>query len=276
MVKWWGRWKRIPFPQTRKPNHAPFKEKRRIPRTRDVHPKPMHIGYRLVGYGNEAAVYQIPGRGIVHKFWRMQWILAHYPMFDIRWRTRGRLFQQASARAAKWLDSQEGRSTFENPRFGGLGVDKVPIEKGAHGIPMEQFRRITFVLSHASRDILRRARNEGIPSPAIARVVMHPKKLLYVLELTDLSKKDHIIFSGNELEVRNRNSAIKNFEEIKRGIERDKRILRQMGLEEDLDTHTMNSAWLIRLNERTRIGERILWDVTNLKTSGQRKELMRE
>jgi hypothetical protein len=215
-----------------------------------IHPKPRLDEYRLVNQGKEAALYQIPGRRVVHKFWRQDWILSTYPMFN----SSGQIFIRAAKRAAKRFNTSSMADT-----------DRTESKSIAHrGIPLGQFRRITFVLSHVSQDILNQARAAGIPSPAVARVVPHPTKDLYVLELTDVSKPGHKIISGNDF-VRDYKTRCSNFNAITGGIDEDRKILLKLGYEEDSPNHPPNSAWLVRLNEKTGKAKRFLWDVTNLR-----------
>ena len=216
----------------------------------EVHPKKEYPPYELVNSGKEAAIYSRPGTGVVHKFWRQGWILANYPMFD----SKGRLFKQAAKRAAEEFQSQTHDAELRQKK------DHVH-----RGIPIEQFSKITFILSKVSEDIINRARRAGILAPTIARAINHPFKPLYVLELSDLSKEGHKIISGNELKAEHSRNPIRNFKEIMEAIEKDKAKLGQLGYKEDIENHPINSAWLIRINEKTREAERFLWDATNLR-----------
>ncbi len=210
-------------------------------------------GYQLIGYGREAALYRKPAAKVVHKFWRQDWVLAHYPIF----RSGKRYFTRAASRAAERFtraDSENRHDLIEKER------SDVP----HHGIPIDDFRRITLILSVASQDLIRQARTLGIPTPKVARAIPHPTKPLYVLEISDLSKKGHSILTGNELYNENKRQRIENYRELLDAIKEDEKKLAERGYVQDLKNHPANSSWIIRINNRTRIAERFFCDVTNM------------
>ena len=135
------------------------------------HPKRTIYSYPFVNSGFEAALYSVKGKGVIHKFWRQDWILANYQIFH----SGKKAFAKARKRAQKRFQSGHDPLPVENP--------KIP----HHGIPIKQFKMITFVLSKASEDIFNQARKKRIPVPEIAKAIRHPKKDLYILELSDLS-----------------------------------------------------------------------------------------
>lgn len=247
--------KPVPKQQPRKPAERERRKTPRPPKGQELHPRPVQYGYQRIGYGNEAALYRIPERRVVHKFWRQEWILAHYPMFD----SRGRLFRQMVRRAEGRINPSQSAIFQHDTQHQGP-------QRIYHGLPVEQFGRITWILSRFSQDLLDQARRNGIPTPRIARTVSHPTKPgMYVLELSDLSKPKHTIASIHELPEIAHAHPVDNLPEIMRGIQEDKRVLRRLGYEEDRAEHAPGSAWIVRINDRTHRAERFLWDVTNLR-----------
>ncbi|MFH1256657.1 MAG: hypothetical protein V1494_05190 [Candidatus Diapherotrites archaeon] len=205
---------------------------------------------RFVGLGKEAVIYRLPGKGVVHKYWRQAWILANYKMLD----SKGLRYEQAARRAQKGFESDMHGHTIE--------------KKGHsfHGLPIKEFGKITFILSKTTEDILKRAGKVGIPVPRIAETILHPKQPLYILKLSDLSKEGCDIISGELLSDPRIQSVISNYSELQRAIRRDTAKLYELGYEQDIDLHPPNSAWLIRINKKTGKAERFLWDATNLKS----------
>ena len=227
-----------------------------VARTR--HPRRVIYSYPFVSAGREAALYRVRGRGVVHKFWRQDWILANYKMF----RNEKRAFAKSAKRA--------------QDRFR-TGHDLAPVENTEvphRGIPIEQFKKITFIMSKTSEDIINQARKKEIPVPEVARAISHPKKDLYILELSDLTKKGHTIVSGNEF-ISMYTKKVKNAEEIQAGMDQDLKKLKRLGYEQDLDTHPPYSSWLVRINNKTQEAERFLWDPTNLRIK-QRKVRLKQ
>ncbi len=212
------------------------------------HPKREIYTYPFLSKGFEAALYKVKEKNVVHKFWRQDWILANYPMFA----SGKRAFKQASRRAAKRFSSSHDALLKED------------YSAPHHGIPIEKFKMITFIMSKTTEDIIKQAGKAGIPVPPVARTVRHPKKDLYIVELSDLSKPGRTIFSGNEFV---RNPGIKP--EIKGRIvelmNNDAEKLFEMGYEQDIETHPVYSAWLVRVDKKTGKAERFLWDPTNLR-----------
>lgn len=219
-----------------------------MPRTRNkIHPRKEMPRYALVNSGKEAALYRPAGQHMIHKFWRQDWVLSRYDFFQ----NGKRVYRKASKRAGRRFDSDMVTGeTVEQPNI------------THHGLPADQFRKITLILSTTTEDIIRQAKNIGIPTPPHVRAAPHPSKPLYIVEMSDLSKPGYSIASGMHLE--HLKKIVKNTDELLRLIEEDKRKLAALGYYED-SLHPKNSAWLIRYNEKTGIGERFLWDVTNLK-----------
>ena len=124
---------------------------------KERHPKKTIYDYPLLNSGFEGVIYK-KGNGTVLKLWRQDWILAHYKMLA----SGKKAFGNAAKRAQRRFHSEHDILTVEDK--------SIP----HHGIPMEKFRMITFIMSKASEDILSRARAEGIPVPQVARTVRHP------------------------------------------------------------------------------------------------------
>jgi hypothetical protein len=165
-----------------------------------------------------------------------------------------RVHKRAAQRASRRFSSRDHATLTSSE------LKEVP----HHGLPLSQFSKITFVLSGMTEDVLNQARTSGIPCPPVAKMVHHPYKEMFVVEMSDLSKRGHRIVSGNELDLPETKKLIKNADEIKKGIESDKSKLLKLGLKIDSTIHPPDSAWLVRINEKTGVAERFLWDATNL------------
>lgn len=217
-------------------------------RNNGVHPRREMPLYNLVNSGMEAALYRHAPNNKIHKFWRQDWILSRYRFF----KNGKRVYKNAGRKSARMFDSDL--------------VTAATVEKKGiahHGIPIEEFRKITLVLSTTTEDIIRQAKAVGIPVPSRVKAVPHKTKPLYIVEFTNLSKPGCKIISAAYLP--DMAAQIKNSGKLLQLIEQDKGKLKELGYHEDL-LHPQHSAWLIRYNERTGIGERFLWDVTNLRT----------
>jgi len=224
----------------------------RVLRNRRFPEKSLDGGFELVNSGREAALYRLNGvKGRVFKFWRQDWILSNYKLLS-----NG---QPAHKRAAK-------RAARRFHSLSHLHLDMVEKKNVPHhGLPINEFRKVTFVLSGMTEDVLNAARALGIPAPRVARMVLHPTKELYIVEMSDLSKKGADIISANELLNPNVAKKVKNASELIRLMGEDQRKLALNGIIEDSSNlHPPLSPWLIRVNTRTGIGERFLWDTTNL------------
>lgn len=216
-----------------------------------VHPrKVMGARFTKVNSGKEAVLYKDKKTKHIFKFWRQDWILSTYKMY-----LNGTpVHRRAAIRAARRFDLRD-HQIFQTTES-----KEIP----HHGIPLNQFAQITFVLSGMTEDVLSRAKKLGIPCPSYAKMVHHPTKEMFVVELSDLSKPGCIIVSANEITSLEIKKGIKNFDEIIEGIESDKKLLASIGLKSDESQHPPLSGWLVRINKKTGVAKRFLWDVTNL------------
>ncbi len=160
---------------------------------------------RDIGFGMEGIVKPLTERpGLVHKIFHLDWISRKYPMGgNLRWVSR-----------LAYSPVQIEIRGMQPPKRGGLGL---------HMIPAKQWEKLTLLMATHSADVLRKAKSLGARVPRVFRPVCVKGKsgFFWVLELSDLRRKDAELFSGEE------------FYTARFGI--DRRSMQDLGLPEKLD-----------------------------------------
>ncbi len=218
-----------------------------MPRRKHDIPKPRYG--KAFASGLEAIIRPVIGqRGTVHKIFFPDWITRKYLM-------GGRL---------SWISRQAFSPVMAEIR------DVQPPPRGRHGfqtLPAEQWKKITFILATHTVYVLKAARKLGIPTPNVFRqvCVMGKTGLFWVVEMSDLRKKGAVIVSGDELEEFHKEKKIANFGQLKKQILADERKMARAGFHHDF-SHRRFGQWVVRIDKKTRIGERFIVDATNFRT----------
>lgn len=212
-----------------------MRKSRKIPFVASHYLNPAYKG--MAGFGHESFVFRSADRkGFVHKSFVPGWLTNAYTF-------GGRL---------SWLN--ENRRAKGDKRGGTIRQPSA-----------EEWNYITFILANHTVDVMGKGRELGIPVPKEFRRV---KAFIngeeeWVVEMKDLSLKGHSIHSADKVFKPGPRIRPANLNELREKIEDDIRLLKIRGVVQD-DLHPTYSAWLIRINNKTGLGERFLVDATNL------------